>query len=276
MRIKSFSKINLTLRVLKKLKSGMHDIETNSMLVNLYDEIFISKDKKDKIVFKGKFKNKINPQKNTVVQTLKLLRKLNILKNQYKIIVKKNIPIYGGLGGGTGNSVSIVKYFLKKKLNEKLISFCEKKIGSDFRLFLNNYSFQKKLGKVLKSNNKIKSPILIVFPNIFCKTRNIYKSVQNLSQPSKKNYLKKINEKKLLKLIEKDRNDLQKIVEKKYIKISKLIKLINNQEGCILSRMTGSGSACYGVFQSKKTAKFAMSKLKRKNPKYWCVITKTI
>ena len=276
MRIKSFSKINLTLRVLKKLKSGMHDIETNSMLVNLYDEIFISKDKKDKIIFKGKFKNKINPQKNTVVQTLKLLRKLNILKNQYKIIVKKNIPIYGGLGGGTGNSVSIVKYFLKKKLNEKLISFCEKKIGSDFRLFLNNYSFQKKLGKVLKSNNKIKSPILIVFPNIFCKTRNIYKSVQNLSQPSKKNYLKKINEKKLLKLIEKDRNDLQKIVEKKYIKISKLIKLINNQEGCILSRMTGSGSACYGVFQSKKTAKFAMSKLKRKNPKYWCVITKTI
>ena len=276
MRIKSFSKINLTLRVLKKLKSGMHDIETNSMLVNLYDEIFISKDKKDKIIFKGKFKNKINPQKNTVVQTLKLLRKLNILKNQYKIIVKKNIPIYGGLGGGTGNSVSILKYFLKKKLNEKLISFCEKKIGSDFRLFLNNYSFQKKLGKVLKSNNKIKSPILIVFPNIFCKTRNIYKSVQNLSQPSKKNYLKKINEKKLLKLIEKDRNDLQKIVEKKYIKISKLIKLINNQEGCILSRMTGSGSACYGVFQSKKTAKFAMSKLKRKNPKYWCVITKTI
>ena len=85
MRIKSFSKINLTLRVLKKLKSGMHDIETNSMLVNLYDEIFISKDKKDKIIFKGKFKNKINPQKNTVVQTLKLLRKLNILKTNIKL-----------------------------------------------------------------------------------------------------------------------------------------------------------------------------------------------
>ena len=74
-------------------------------------------------------------------------------------------------------------------------------------------------------------------------------------------------------MIEKDRNDLQKIVEKKYIKISKLIKLINNQEGCILSRMTGSGSACYESF-NQKTAKFAMSELKRKNPKYWCVITK--
>ena len=39
MRIKSFSKINLTLRVLKKLKNGMHDIETSSVLTNLYDEI---------------------------------------------------------------------------------------------------------------------------------------------------------------------------------------------------------------------------------------------
>ena len=63
---------------------------------------------------------------------------------------------------------------------------------------------------------------------------------------------------------------------KKYPKISQLILSINRQEGCIFSRMTGSGSACYGVFKSKKTAKIAIAKLKRKYPKYWCVITKTI
>ena len=53
--------------------------------------------------------------------------------------------------------------------------------------------------------------------------------------------------------------DQAEIVEKKYTKISYLIKLINKQEGCIFSRMTGSGSACYGVFKSKKTAKVAIS-----------------
>ena len=73
-----------------------------------------------------------------------------------------------------------------------------------------------------------------------------------------------------------DQNDLQKVVEKKYPKISQLILSIYKQEGCIFSRMTGSGSACYGVFKSKKTAKIAITKLKRKYPKYWCVITKTI
>ena len=39
MKIKSFSKINLTLRVLKKLKNGMHQVETNSSLINIFDEI---------------------------------------------------------------------------------------------------------------------------------------------------------------------------------------------------------------------------------------------
>ena len=137
MRIKSYSKINLSLRVINKLKNGMHNIETNSVLINLFDEIDININKKDIILFKGRFKNKINLKNNTIKDTLALLRKFNIIKNNYKIIIKKNIPVYAGLGGGTSNSASIVRYFLKNKLNAKLIKAFEQKIGSDFRLFLN-------------------------------------------------------------------------------------------------------------------------------------------
>ena len=276
MKIKSFSKINLTLRVLKKLKNGMHQVETNSSLINIFDEIKIIKAKKDEVIFEGEFKKKISSKKNTIVDTLQILRKLGILKYFYKIIVKKNIPVFAGLGGGTGNSAFLVKHFVKNKINEKLINIFEKKIGSDFRLFLNNCSFQKKLGKVLKTKNNFSSYILIVFPNIDCKTKKIYKLVKNFSLSSGNLYLKKVNQNKFLENIQKDRNDLQKIVEKKYLKILKLIELLSKLQGCVFSRMTGSGSACYGVFKSKKTAKFAITKLKRKYPKYWCVITKTI
>ncbi len=276
MKIKSFAKINLTLRVLKKLKNGMHDIETNSILVNLHDEINIKKSKKNIIIFKGKFKNKVNIKINSITKILKILRELNILKRFYKIEIKKNIPVYAGLGGGTSNAVSVLKYFLKKKLDEKIIRLCEKKIGSDFRLFLNKYSFQKRLGKVFKTKNNIQSYIIIVFPYIDSKTKIIYKSVKNFSPSSGNKYLKKINKFSFIEAIKKDQNDLQKIVKKKFVKISLLIDLIDNLKGCIFSRMTGSGSACYGVFKSKKTAKLAINKLKRKHPKYWCVITKTI
>ena len=276
MKIKSFSKINLTLRVLNKLKNGMHNIETNSTLVKLFDEINIKRNKKDVVIFSGKFKNQVDLEKNTVKDTLLLLKKNNIIKNFYKIRVKKNIPVYAGLGGGTSNSFSIASHFMNNKLNEKMIRIFEQKIGSDFRLFINKYSFQKKLKKVFKTKNNINSFILIIFPFINCKTKNIYKMVKKFSLSSGKNYTRNIKRKEFISALKNDQNDLQKVVEKKYPKISKLILSIYRQNGCIFSRMTGSGSACYGVFKSKKTAKIAFTKLKSKYPKYWCVITKTI
>ena len=274
--IKSYSKINLTLKVLKKLKNGLHDIETNSVLINVFDELNIKKSQKDIIIFKGKFKNKINSKKNTVTDTLKRLRNLKLINNFYKVVVKKNIPVYAGLGGGTGNAVSIIQYFLKNKLHEKLIKNFERKIGSDFRLFLNKCAYQKKLGEVFSTKNNISSPIIIAYPNINCKTKSIYKMVEKFRASSRSHYLKKVNEKKFIANVKRDQNDLQTIVEKKYPKVSRLIKLLNKQKGCAFSRMTGSGSACYGVFKSKKTAKLAFINLKRKFPNYWCVITKTI
>ena len=92
MRIKSFAKINLTLRVLKKLKIQMHDIETNTMLVDLFDEINLKRNKKDVVIFNGKFKGNVNLKKNTITDTLLLLRKFKIIKSYYKVTIKKNIP----------------------------------------------------------------------------------------------------------------------------------------------------------------------------------------
>ena len=55
--IKSFCKINLSLRVLNKMSNGLHNIQSNVFLLNLYDEINIKKINKNKdvIIFKGRF-----------------------------------------------------------------------------------------------------------------------------------------------------------------------------------------------------------------------------
>ena len=55
--LKSFSKINLSLRINRRLNSGLHDIQSYFCLINLFDQIKITKSKgeKDIIKFKGKF-----------------------------------------------------------------------------------------------------------------------------------------------------------------------------------------------------------------------------
>ena len=72
------------------------------------------------------------------------------------------------------------------------------------------------------------------------------------------------------------KNDLQSIVEKKYPVIKKLLLNISNEKGCYFSRMTGSGSACYGLFRDKRSSKVALKRLRKKYPKFWFSIAKSI
>ena len=55
--IKSYSKINLTLKVNSKSKNGLHKIQTLYSWINLNDQINIieTKKNKDRIIFKGPF-----------------------------------------------------------------------------------------------------------------------------------------------------------------------------------------------------------------------------
>ena len=116
--IKSYCKINLSLRVLKKLNNGFHNIQSNVVLVNLHDEITVKiiKKKYDIITFNGKFKKDVNIKKNSIINVLKLLRSKNLIKKNtyYKISINKKIPVYSGLGGGTSNAAFLIKYFVKK------------------------------------------------------------------------------------------------------------------------------------------------------------------
>ena len=84
MKIKSFSKINLTLRVLNRLKNGMHNIETNSTLVDLSDEINIKRNKKNIVTFSGKFKNQVNKKKTQSKIHYYYLKKIILQKTSIK------------------------------------------------------------------------------------------------------------------------------------------------------------------------------------------------
>ena len=79
-----------------------------------------------------------------------------------------------------------------------------------------------------------------------------------------------------MKYLSKNRNDLQFIVEKKYPVIKRLLNDIQNEKGCGFSRMTGSGSVCYGLFKDQIAAKKALKKLRYKYPKFWFSFAKTV
>ena len=85
--IKSYSKINLFLRVSKKNSNGLHDIQSDVMLLDLNDQINIQNSikKQDEINFIGKFKKNINNKNNSISKSLYVLRKYGLINKKKKI-----------------------------------------------------------------------------------------------------------------------------------------------------------------------------------------------
>ena len=113
MLINSYSKINLSLTVNKKSRfNKLHEIQTIYCLTSLFDKIKIKKikRKKDVIKFVGRFARYVNQKDNSIKKTLKILRKNGDISNYYSILINKEIPVFGGLGGGTSNAFSVLKY----------------------------------------------------------------------------------------------------------------------------------------------------------------------
>ncbi len=277
--IKSHAKINLSLGVIEKIDSEYHKIESLISFLKFYDEISIEKikNKSHKVEFFGKFSKGIGKY-NTVTKLLGLLDKKKCLNNQkYLIKIKKNIPQKSGMGGGSMNASTIISYFKNKniiRLTDNEINKMANLIGSDVILGLekkNSILFSD--GNVLRVKNKLNLYTLVVKPNFGCSTKEIYSKIRSFSSKNlkrkKANYFK-------ISIILNLKNDLEKIVLKKYPKLQKLKLFMEKLPNVKIVRMSGSGSTFIAYFKSKNASINAAKLLKRTYKNYWCILSKTI
>ena len=278
-KINSHAKINLSLGVLGKLKNKLHRIESLVSFIDLHDEISIQQinKKKHKVFFYGRFSKNI-PNKNTISKLLELLDRQNFLKNKkYLIKIKKNIPLKSGMGGGSMNASSVLRYFINKNkllLNTSQISQMANKIGSDVMLGIEkkNLILQGNR-KLFRSNKKIGLYTIIIKPNFGYSTEKIYKNIKSFSKPTlNKNKNKLFSVSNIISL----KNDLEKVAFKKYPFLANIKQNMLNLPKVKFVRMTGSGSSLLAYFNSKKASLNAAKLLKKKYKNYWCILSKTI
>ena len=147
-------------------------------------------------------------------------------------------------------------------------------IGSDVILGLkkkNSILFSD--GNVLRVKNKLNLYTLLVKPNFGCSTKEIYSKIRSFSSKNLKkngaNYFK-------ISIILNLKNDLEKIVLKKYPKLQKLKLFMEKLPNVKIVRMSGSGSTFIAYFKSKNASINAAKILRRMYKNYWCILSKTI
>ncbi|MWV62918.1 hypothetical protein DCO58_01625 [Helicobacter saguini] len=156
--IKAYPKLNISLKIFRKKKNGLHPLRSRFMLAisSLFDDMFfipldydiesIMQNQifnineiahKDGLYLMGNFNCDI--ESNLIFKAFKIL---NIKKKAF-VIVRKHIPFGGGLGGGSVNAALSLLAFneiFKLSLNLESLLINAQKLGSDVSFFVIIYT----------------------------------------------------------------------------------------------------------------------------------------
>ena len=269
-KIKSFAKINLGLEVLSKRNDNFHSIKTVISKISLFDEIQIEKSDFNSVKQLG-----IKEDENLVTKILLHMQK-KYFTEKISIRIKKNIPYSSGLGGGSSNAAVTLK-LLSKLWNVPLPPINELVLlGADIPVCM-NWRLQRMQGIGEKNsfvvspdslwivllNNGDRVPTSTVFQSV---TQNEFSGLVNVPRLNEKNIL--------IKFLKSTRNDLEKSAIKNYPSINDLINSLNLTSGCLVARMSGSGSTCFGLYEKKDEAEKAKKHLLNKFPNAWIKVAK--
>lgn len=252
---KANAKINVFLKVLGKRKDGFHEIFSYILPIRFYDEIYFKETKRDEIEVET-LNEEIKKEENLVYKGAVKLLEYAREKKGVKIIIKKNIPLGSGLGGGSSDCAVTLKFlnkFWRCNLNKKELIRIGAEIGSDVPFFIiNKPAIVEGRGEIIKFK-KIKldlpNKIILFCPKLKIQTKKVYEKWDEINKKkeiffNKNSYLKNLR-------IENLENDLQNPAFSLSEELKNIYEKIKETRPDFLI-MSGSGSSFWGFYKNEK------------------------
>ena len=253
------SKLNLTLDILKKKENGMHEIKSHFQLIDLYDVMYIEKSNAQQSSIRTNASIDIDSKKNLVYQAIEALSKHVSQELYCNIIIEKNIPIGGGLGGGSSNAaaalIGINKLFSLQLDISELINI-GLKLGADVPFFVLGKNaiatgIGEQLSEVISETNKF----LVISPPIHSSTHEMFQTWDEL------------HEQDMLPLSIEDENPFLQIFLQKNPEIKAIFKELAVEAPFKLS---GTGSTIFCVVKNDERMKKTLKKIPTKWRHFFC------
>ena len=261
---KSYSKINLGLKVLSERKDGFHNIES----------IFVELDFHDLITFKPSnyFQLTCNndsvpiDMQNTISQSYQFLKNRYNFNNHFHVYLDKKIPMQSGLGGGSSNAactLNALNTILDLKISKSKLHQYALEIGSDVPFFIEGgVKFVKGRGEKLETvqnSSKFQSLyFLIVIPKFSISTKWAYEKLKKALKSNSKQYKFPTLDQRLNWSLFK--NDFEVVVKAAYPEIMNIKEIMYNN-GALYSGLSGTGSTVFGIYNEEKFIMQSQNKL---------------
>jgi 4-diphosphocytidyl-2-C-methyl-D-erythritol kinase len=179
--LKAPAKINLHLKIIGRREDGYHELETLMQKISLYDELNLTLSAEPGVRLSCQGADLPEDEGNIVVRAaLLFLARTGNEEGGVDIILKKNIPLAAGLGGGSSDAAAVLN-----GLNELFATNCSLeelagmglKLGADVPLFVYDFpaAWATGIGEQLEPAVPISNYlVLLVNPGIAVSTRWAY------------------------------------------------------------------------------------------------------
>lgn len=278
--LKSYAKINISLRVVKKREDGYHELDSVMVPIELHDSIIIStlKNSGDNFVTVDDFSNGL-VHYNLATEGINALANKYGFSTKFRVYIHKVIPMQAGLGGGSSNAaftMKAVNQMLKLNASDEELIDMAKTFGADIPFFVKCVPARcHGIGEIMEPIEiKNNYSVLIVKPASGCSTKEVF------AIADKKDY-KYVDIDNVVKALKEGDDDLLAAsignsleeAASTLVPEIKQIKETLKAAGFKIVLMSGSGST---VFALSTDSSFVKKVAKSLEDKYLVEVTKVI
>ena len=256
------AKLNIDLRILGVRKDGMHEIDSVMTLLDFCDRVTVRTREDEKIIRRWSHREVKN---DLCVRASHLLQQEAGVKKGVEIEVHKQIPVGGGLGGGSSNAAAVL-WMLNQlwdiNWGRRKLMKLGSLLGADVPFFLFGRAAHARgngseLTPARNAYIRRYSHYLLTFPKVLSRTSEAYCEYEKLQKAKKM----KSRDTKRDKLVDNS-NDLAEAVFRLHPGVSEAAEILRKASG--EARLSGSGACIYAAFESRETAEEVRTKLPKK------------
>jgi 4-diphosphocytidyl-2-C-methyl-D-erythritol kinase len=273
------AKINLALHVTGRRPDGYHLLDSIAVFADIGDRVRIAPAGELRIVLSGPFAAHA-PGDRTDLSWRAAMAFFQAagLPPGATIEVEKNIPAGAGLGGGSADAASVLSglnELFSAGLTDDALRSIGLKIGADVPMCLAGRALRARgIGEDIAPVEGWPSlPMVLVWPGQTVSTAAVFSSLARRDNPPLVDPPLAANVSELASWLAGARNDLESPALPIAPEIGEVLAALRATDGCLLARMSGSGSACFGLYATRSNADAAAERLHVQDARWWIAAT---
>jgi 4-diphosphocytidyl-2-C-methyl-D-erythritol kinase len=270
------AKVNLYLHVTGKREDGYHLLDSLVVFAGTGDTLRFSPAEALFLDIDGPGAEDLSPGDDNIVRKAAnaLAEALGRDEAEASITLEKYLPVAAGIGGGSADAAATLRGLMAlwdAELDDETLAAIGLGLGADLPVCLAGRPTQMSVvGEILEPAVPLPPAwLVLVNPRIALSTPAVFKARTGLFTPAAPLTVPPATARDLARELARRTNDLAEAAIRLEPMVKTMLDAIAATEGCLLSRMSGSGATCFGLYESEEAADAAADAIADQYPDWW-------